>query len=196
MDVTINQKPIDVPADLATWGEVLDWLETDHLKAGQCITHVFLGDQEAINYRNQAVCGKELDSVGQVRVEVGDFDTVVRESLTELGQELQAAMDSTQEIIRLLEHRQPEEAYEQLAQLLDSVRIFFTVFSEDLGWAEQEAQSSREEISASLESALTQLISAQENGFWVSICDVLEYELMPVLEAWQKLVEGTRVRIN
>jgi len=196
MDVTINQKPINVPADLATWGEVLDWLETDHLKAGQCITHVFLGQEEAINYRNRAVCGKELDDVGKVRIEVGDFDTVVRESLTELDQELQAAMDSTQEIIRLLEDRRPEEAYELLAQLLDSVRVFFTVFSEDLGWVEQDAQSSREAISASLENALTQLISAQQNGFWVSICDVLEYELTPVLESWQKLVEGTRVRIN
>jgi hypothetical protein len=196
MDVTINQKPINVPADLATWGDVLDWLETDQLKAGQCITHVFLGNEEAINYRNQTVCRKDLDVVGKVQIEVGDFDTVVRESLIELDQELQSAMDSAQEIIRLLEDRQPEEAYEQLAQLLDSVRTFFTVFSEDLGWAEQEAQSSRDEISASLENALTQLISAQQNGFWVSICDVLEYELTPVLESWKKLVEGTRVRIN
>ena len=196
MDVTVNQTPLNVPAELATWGEVLDWLETDHLKPGQCITRVFLGSEEAIHYRNQTVCATDLDAVGEIRIESGDFDTVVSESLTELDTELRQAMGSVEEIIRLLENRQTEQAYTQLALLLDSIRIFFTVFSEDLGWAEQEADSSREAVSASLENALTQLIAAQENGFWVSVCDVLAYEITPILEGWQKLVERTRVRIN
>jgi hypothetical protein len=47
-----------------------------------------------------------------------------------------------------------------------------------------------------LESALTQLIKAQENRYWLSICDVLEYEIAPLLESWQKLVRRTRVDIN
>ena len=27
MDVIINDKEIDVPMDLATWGELLDWID-------------------------------------------------------------------------------------------------------------------------------------------------------------------------
>ena len=49
---------------------------------------------------------------------------------------------------------------------------------------------------AVLERALTQLITAQENRYWVSICDVLEYEIVPILESWQRLVERTREQIN
>ena len=80
----------------------------------------------------------------------------------------------------------------RLGLLLDSVRIFFTIFSEDLGWIESpNAGISRKESSAALERALTQLVKAQENHYWVSICDVLEYELVPILEFWQKLVEET-----
>src|SRR5438034_165740 len=77
--------------------------------------------------------------------------------------------------------------------LLDSVRIFFTIFSEDLGWVEpHNAEISRREGSEALERALTRLVDAQENHYWVSICDVLEYEIVPILESWRQLVEGTR----
>lgn len=197
MDVIINENSINVPAEIATWGDLLDWLETDYLKAGQCITHVYMGGDESINYRNSLICGQEIESVGNIAVQSGDFDTVVRESLSELDQELKNALASTREIVRLLENRKEEEAYNKLAVLLDSVRIFFTVFSEDLGWSEaSDAEISREEVSAALEGALTQLITAQENRYWVSICDVLEYEITPILESWQKLVERTRVHIN
>jgi hypothetical protein len=197
MDVTINETPINVPVEVATWGDLLDWLETDYLKAGQCITHVFLGGNEALNYRANYICGQEIESVGQIAVESGDFDQVVRESLGELDNELKAAMVSVGEIIRLLENRDEQEAYNRLAALLDSIRVFFTVFSEDLGWADvPNAQISGPELSAALETALNQLIAAQENRYWVSICDVLEYEIMPILQSWSKTVEKTRARIN
>ena len=86
--------------------------------------------------RDALVCGKEITDVGLVAIRSGDFDRVVRDSMAELDQELQSSIDSASDIIRLLENRKEEEAYNQLAQLLDSVRIFFTIFSEDLGWAD------------------------------------------------------------
>jgi hypothetical protein len=197
MDVTINETPINVPAEIATWGDLLDWLETDHLKAGQCITHVSLDGEETLNYRDVLICDQHLGSVGNVDVKSGDFDNVIRESLTELDQELRAARAASAEIITLFENRKEEEAYARLAALLDSVRIFFTIFSEDLGWADMpDAEISQKEFSAVLERALTQLIAAQENRFWVSICDVIEYEINPILDAWLKLVERTHERIN
>src|SRR5882672_8081251 len=101
--------------------------------------------------------------------------------MEELDREVKAAVVLTGEIVRLLENRQEEEAYNRLAQLLDSIRIFYTVFSEDLGWSEAvDAEISRAEFSAVLERSLTQLIAAQENRMWVSICDVLEYEIVPM----------------
>jgi hypothetical protein len=196
MDVTINETDIKVPADISTWGDLLDWIETDYLTAGQCITHVFMGGNEAYNYREQLVCGQDLDAVGNISVRSGDFDNVVNESLAELDLELKNAADKVGEIVRLLENRNEQEAYNHLAQLLDSVRMFFAIFSEELGWAEADAEISRKEFSAVLERALSQLIAAQENHYWVSICDVLEYEITPILESWQKLVVRTREQLN
>ena len=87
--------------------------------------------------------------------------------------------------------------YRSYQQLLDSIRIFFTIFSEDLGWATgPDAEISRQEISATLERVLTQLIAAQENHYWVQICDVLEYEIVPILESWQDMVKRTHEHIS
>ena len=197
MDVTINENPIEIPSEIDTWGDLLDWLETAHLKAGQCITHVYLGGNETLNYRDPLVCGQELTAVGQIAVKSGDFDSIVRESLEELDQELNGATVLSGAVIRLLESRNEEEAYNQLAELLDLIRIFYTVFSEDLGWDEvQDTDISRLKVSAALDHALTRLIAAQENRYWVAICDVVEYEIIPILESWQKLVEKSRVHIS
>lgn len=197
MDVTINGNGIEFPAEIATWGDLLDWIETDYLKAGQCITHVYLSGNETYNYRDRFVCDQDLGELNNVSVVSGDFDEVVHESLEELDRELAKAIATSGEVIRLLENRNEEEAYNRLAQLLESIRIFFTIFSEDLGWVEPvDAQISRRNFTAALERALSQLIDAQERRYWVSICDVLEYEMTPILESWLKMVERTREHVN
>jgi hypothetical protein len=197
MDVSINENEIKVPVEISTWGDLLDWVETDYLKAGQCIMHVYLNGNEALNYRDAGMCGEEITNVTPVAIKSGDFDRVVGDTMRELDRELTSSIELSSEIIRLLENRKEEEAYNRLGYLLDSIRIFFTIFSEELGWAEaQNAEISRSEIPATLEKALTQLVAAQEKHYWVQICDVLEYEIVPILESWQRLVERTREHIS
>ena len=197
MDVTINESAIQIPAELATWGDLLDWIETDHLKAGQCITHVSLGGNETYNYRDRLLCDQDLEIIGKVDIQSGDFDRVVHESMAELDGELTKALGTSEQVVRLFENRNEEEAYNRLAQLLESVRIFFTIFSEDLGWAEaDDPQESAREFTTVLERALTQLIDGQEQRNWVAVCDVLEYEITPILESWQRLVARTREHLN
>jgi hypothetical protein len=143
------------------------------------------------------VCEQALESLGAVAVRSGDFNRVMRESFAELDQELTNSLAETKRIVRLLEDRSEEKAYNGLVQLLESINVFFTIFSEDLGWVEPEnAEISRQEFSAALERTLVQLISAQEGRNWVSVCDVLEYEITPILESWQKMVARTREHLN
>lgn len=196
MDVMINKTEIQVPAEVATWGDLLDWIETDYLQAGQCITHVFIDGNEAYDYRVKAMSARELNTVETVEVHSGDFDKVVKESLEALELELKNAVAKAGDIVRLLENRSEREAYGQLDQLLDSMPLFFSLFSQDLAWAEDDAEISCKESSAVLERALSEMITAQENQHWVSVCDVLEYEITPILESWQSLAARTREHIN
>jgi len=190
MDVKIDEIQINPPSDLTTWGDLLDWVETKQLKPGKCITRVMFQGEEEIQYRLPALCNRGIRDVGNVHIEVGEFDTVVRETMSELQMEIVGALENTRAIIKLFEDRSEERAHTQLAHLLDSIRIFFSVFSEDLGWVRAPDNSTN------LENAIRQLIAAQENRFWVSICDVLEYEIVPILESWRETVERTRAHLN
>jgi len=195
-DVTINRTRVPVPSDIETWGDLLDWVENNFLKPGQCVTHVYFRGSETLNYRNSVTCAREIASIGTIAVECGDFDTVIRESLEELEEELQSALDSANEIIRLVEERQDDEASAPLTQLLSSLRLLFNVLTEELTWTEvPDAYSSREEFSDALEQALVQLISAQESEMWDSVCDVLEYDVIPILESWQQVIERLRGQV-
>ena len=196
MNIRVNQDVVEVPGGLATWGDLLDWLETDHLKSGQCITRVSLGRQEALYYRDLGLCGQELQGLSEIDIESGDFDSVVRESLEELDQELNRVAETGSEVVRLFENRDQEAAYALLGQYLESLRVLFRIFTE-IGWPEQDGEETTPAtLTASLEQALAQLISAQENGFWISVCDVLEYEITPVLDGWKRLVQKANVHIN
>jgi len=197
MDVTMNEAPIKVPKEVVTWGDLLDWLETRHLKAGECITHVYLGGRETLNYRDRLTCEQELGVVGNITVQSGDFDTVVRESLEELNRELNDVLASADEIVCLLKNECEEQACNQLDQVLDSIRIFFTIFAEDLGWNElSDMEVPRREVPMVLERVSAQLSAARASHHWDSVCDVLKYEITPILQSWQKLVERTRVQPN
>ena len=193
MDVMINESEIKVPVGISTLGDLLDWVETDYLTIGECITHVYLNGNEALNYRDEGMSKEKVANVTPIAIESGDFDRFLNDSMGELEQELTASIDLSGEIIRLLENRKEEEANNRLGHLLDSIRIFFTIFSEDLGWSDSpNAHISRKEIPGALESALTQLAFTQEKHYRVLICDVLEYEIVPILESWQELVKSTR----
>lgn len=195
MELIINDAPMTPPGELTTWGDLLDWLETEHLKAGQCITRVTFAGSEEIQYRKPAILNKGIEAIGSIHIESGEFDTVIRESFEELEVELRSALESTRATIQLFESRDEESAYLRLGQVLDATRIFYSLFSEDLGWQSLD-EIERVRQTATLENAIRQLITAQENRFWVAICDVLEYELMPILENWLQVVEKTRVQVN
>ena len=195
MELIINDSRMNAPGELVTWGDLLDWLETEHLQAGECITRVSFSGSEEIQYRRPTALNRDIESLGCIHVESGEFDAVVRESFAELEVELRSALEGTRATIKAFEARDEEAAYTKLGQVLDATRIFYSLFSEDLGWQNLD-EIERVRQTATLENAIRQLITAQENRFWVAICDVLEYELLPILESWLLVVEKTRDQVN
>jgi hypothetical protein len=197
MNVTINENEISIPEKVSTWGQLIDWLETDYLTVGHCITRVAVDGEEDVNYRSPAASEKVLAGVGRIQVESSEFDLVVRESLNELEHEINVAIEASNRVVSLMEARDEVAAYTALAQLLDTIRIFFAITSEDLGWVDPpNAEILRPEIPAVLERALGQLISAQESRSWLLLCDIIQYEFLPIRESWKAIIHTTRVARN
>jgi hypothetical protein len=196
MNIRIDHDAVPLPSSLGTWGEVLDWLETDYLSEGRCITRVSFGDRESADYREETVCRQEVGAFDSIDIESGDFDTVVYESLGELSAEIDRVSEAGRAIVSLFEQREEEAAHSELSHYLNALGLLFGVLSTDLGWVHEESGDSRPVLTKALEDALGQLIAAQENGFWISVCDVLEYEIPPVLDGWKELVDRTREHVH
>jgi hypothetical protein len=197
MQVTINESPVKVPQQVQTWGDLLDWLETDYLNVGHCITRVAVDGQEEVDYRNPNACEQNLEKLGPIQVQSSAFDLVLQESLVDLERELDVAIESATRVISLLEERDEAQAYHALAQLLDAVRIFFTITCEDLGWVDpKDIEIPRPAIPSMLERALSQVIAAQESRSWLLLCDIIQYEIVPILESWKTIVISTRAARN
>ena len=112
------------------------------------------------------------------------------ESLEELNEELTKATHSVPQIVGYIE-KHDEKACATLVEFLKTIGVFATIFAEDIGWKFGDTLEKTAELNEKLERAMTRLVNAQENNYWVSICDLLEYEILPVLENWQKIAEAT-----
>jgi hypothetical protein len=96
----------------------------------------------------------------------------------------------------LFEERKNDEAHAELSRYLNALGMLFGVLATDLGWVHEESGDARPALTRTLEDALGQLIAAQENGFWISVCDVIEYEVPPVLDGWKALIDRTRKHVH
>ena len=114
-----------------------------------------------------------------------------RKGLEELRDEIAMVIQSIPQITKSFENQENEKVYAMLAKFLETVGIFADLFSEDIGWNFGNTLQTTKELNENLERATTQLIAAQENKFWVSICDIVEFEIQPILENWWRIAEAT-----
>jgi hypothetical protein len=71
MDVIIDDAPLTLPSNVATRGEVLNWIEIEHLDAAQCVTRVLFDGREA-NYRKPTICNQKIHDLHSLLIESGD----------------------------------------------------------------------------------------------------------------------------
>jgi hypothetical protein len=193
MDVMINENAVPVPQTVSTWGDLLDWLETDYLKAGQCITRFAVDGEEAVDYRHPNHFKETLNGFGRIDVESAKFDNVIGQALDEFENELDSALETNSSVIRLLEARDEQQGYTELAKLLSAIQVFFAFSCEELDWIDPHGvEIPRKQIPIMLERALSQVVSAQESRSWLLLCDILQYEVTPILESWKAIVHATR----
>ena len=191
MKLMVDGDGIDVPRELVTWGDLHGWIETQHLKTGQCITQVEFGGQEEFHYRGHTVCEKDLQDIATVDITSGEFDAVVEESLAELETAVRETLETMSRVISLFADGKDEEAYLQLSQMLESIQTLYIIFSEDLGWVDL-TEADHIQLTARAENIIHQLGTDQENRHVYSIFKILEHELTPVLEQWLATVKKTR----
>jgi len=118
---------------------------------------------------------------------------VMMNDLEVRDRELDGALETNAAVIRLFKARNDQQGSDELWKLLDAIWLLYAMTSEDVAGPDPYGiEIPRKQIPAMLERALGQIISAQESQSWLVLCDILEYEITPILESWKVIVTATR----
>jgi hypothetical protein len=179
-----------------TWGDLLETLDADFSARGVLLACVRFDGVEEPAFREPSVLSRPLAAVLRVDVETATPDALLRQSLTEAGEAIAQMADEVSRISTLFRRNEPSTANAGLARLSGDLHTFValvTTMRGPLGISEERLtidgvspDQQIERLAAWLES----LVSAQSSEDWLTVADILEYDIEPILRAWRTRLEA------
>lgn len=130
--------------------------------------------------------------IGSLEVETGAMDELVTETLESLNQFLNQVVKELGRAIELFRVGEELKAIEVYGSTLEGIQLinYLTpMIHRNLGLngGSNGGEGSIGEQSTRLEEILVDMLSAQESSDWILLTDLIEYELIPHLEKWQRI---------
>jgi hypothetical protein len=177
-----------------TWGDLLECLDTDAAAAGRILSSARFDGVEEPSFREPSAIARPLSGVARVDVRTAQPVAFLRECLLEAIPGLEETARRARhlaDIYRGHDLKPGHEGLQGLASDLAAVAALSDMLSGPLGI--DLAQITVEGVSAArhaehMARTIDALVSAQEDHDWVTVADVLEYELEPAVRRWAALL--------
>ncbi len=194
--VLVNSQPRDPEPGLKTLGDLLAWADRTSASDGEVVTAVRLDGVEEPSFREAAHAARTLDDVAVVEMDVATPATLVAASLDEALRGLAGLRRHTLEIAQRFRRADAVFANEGLAELTGGLRTLVslldalgTAMGVPLEVAECDGQTAIEVLEG-LGSPLAALSDAQAQQDWVTVADILEFDLEPALGRCEPFFAG------
>ena len=180
----VEQSCINLPE---FWGELLEGLEQMAGARGEVVTAVRFNGVEDPTFREPESARKGLRRLASIEVETATPRSLVDEALAQgrsAANALAAAAAQTSETFR---SGRVASANKHLSDLGEGIRTLLTVLgtaSAALGISLDDLEAGRGPVAKELEQMVEQLewmIQAQQSQDWITLADILEYDVQPAL---------------
>jgi hypothetical protein len=178
-----------------TWGELLETLDADLSARGVLLAAVRFDGVEEPAFREPSVTSRSLTTVQRVDVETATPDALLRQSLGESAIAIAQIANEVARVSAQFRRNELAEANQGLARLSGDLHTFValvTTLRGPLGIAVErltiDGVSPDEQIER-LGAWLESLVGAQSSEDWLTVADILEYDIEPVLRAWRTKLE-------
>ena len=195
--IYVNDIPQELVPNPATWGELLDLLDALAEDEGTILSAARFDGVEEPAFREPAVVERALDTVGRVDVQTALPNAFLRECLLEAIPSLEDAAGSVTALAASYRSNDLARGHEGLGQLagdLGALTALVTMLDGpigiDLKALSGDATTPAEQMET-LWTALDAMVAAQASEDWLTVADVLEYDLEPAIRRWAELL--TRV---
>jgi len=188
-----REKEMELPPGTSL-AEVIDRLRCERILGERVITRVKVNGQELLEDENGLYPNMQSDEIESLELKTGLPTEMAHQGLADARdylQKLNPGIEKTAELFRLGEESKANEYYARCVDginwfihVLEGVRQVMGLNFQDLSFKGEPVQSHV----GKLQQTIRQMWSAQVEEDWVMLSDLLEYELLPIMEAWKGIL--------
>ncbi len=160
------------------------------------VTDVLVNDEPFSEiYPNQA---EDIDvhEVSSVEIRTMPSDQMAVNITSELYKVVKLMGDGAKGVADLFRQADDAEALEMYQDLLDVTRDFLNMIGVLHDGFKLEANVEFNQASQSLSSLFSEMTEVLENEDWILLADLLEYEFLPTVELWKKVITNLRGELH
>jgi hypothetical protein len=194
LQVFVNDMPQTIEVPAGTWGDLLKNLEEQVADKGLLLTMARFDGVDEPSFRDPEVTARRLSDVARVEVETATPGAFLRQCLLETIGPLDQAAEMAARLSAV--YRRPEVSHgheglsrlaNELSSLISLVAILGGPLEIDLGALTANGVTVAEQMDE-FGAAIDALVAAQESEDWLTVADVLEYDLEPAIRRWIELL--------
>ncbi|MGE0039812.1 MAG: hypothetical protein AB7H88_00740 [Vicinamibacterales bacterium] len=182
----------------ATWGELLDQLDCELAPRGEVVTVARFDGVEEPSFRHGDLIARSLDAWKTVEVRSESPRALLASCLNDAEDGVVQMGRAVGRLGELFRGQDLAVANQGLAHVAEDLRALVGL-TEALGGplgielnSLQTGQGSVQEQLLALGSMLESLVDAQQAADWLTVADILEFDLVPALDGWQEIFSGLR----
>jgi hypothetical protein len=200
--IFVNDVPQELENNPETWGDLLNSLDERAARSGFILSAARFDGVEEPAFREPPVMARPMKTIARVDVQTAVPAAFLRECLLEAIQPLQETGDLAKrlsDIYRGHDVSAGHEGIKQLAADLGAVAVLADMLGGplaiDLNALSMEGVTASQHLQQ-LGATVDSLVAAQEASDWLTVADVLEYDLEPAIRRWAALLTMLTCRLQ
>jgi hypothetical protein len=194
-DIFVNKTLSPIDAAPQTWGDLLDILDEHASRTGVLLTAARLDGVDLPAFRDPGVTVQRLSAVRRVDVDTEAPAAFLRQCVIESVASLEVMAGVAKELGGLYRSSDVSEGHEGLAGLALELGGLAALVGTlggplqiDLSSLAVNGRTVPQHVEG-LGRILDSLVAAQESEDWLTVADVLEYDLEPAVRGWKVVLE-------
>ena len=181
-----------------SWGPLLDAVDRHVAPSGEIVAAVRFDGVDEPGFRDDAVLGLVLGSELIVEIETLPPNDLLGEVLDEASRSLPAVAASACALAAVLRGAQVDAAARGIGQLAESIGNLVQLIAAAAAARGvaldtlQTCDGPAMPLLRGLDAQLTPLLDAQRAGDWITVADILEYDVAPLMPRFDAVIDSLR----
>jgi hypothetical protein len=181
-----------------TWGDLLDVLDQELVSTGRIVTAARLDDVDVPAFRESVETGRSLTAIASIEVDSGTPAALLERCLGEASEAVGELCSAALRVADSFRSHDLTAANSGLVDLAEGLKVLLTIIGAaglalrvDLQHFSAEGVPVAARL-AELAGYIEQAVSAQQAQDWLTVADILQYDIEPCLHRWRAVVDELR----